>query len=122
MQKFRDDFPGSYETFEACREMASSAQVENTFFVTSPTSVSDDTLHITRSLPAALELCGVGPERRISVAFNWSVGDESGAGTIRYHRQNNSEGRLSAVERMIGDLIARHISDRLFLQIPRLES
>jgi hypothetical protein len=122
MHEFDFGFPGVCEAFEACREMASDAVIEHTYFVTSPTSRSNDLLHVTRSLSTAFELWAGGPERRLSVAFDWSFGAESGSGSIRYGELTHSMPQLRFTKRIIRDLIVQNITHRLFVRNPHLET
>ena len=122
MQELNFGFPGVYENFEACREMASGAVIERTYFVTSPRRVAEECTHMTRSLPTAIELWTGADGRLFSVAFEWSIGDESGAGSIRYGEQNKSTLSAAPTESSVRDLIVREITNKLFERLPRLET
>jgi len=121
MQGLNFGLPGAYLDFEACREMATDASVERTYFVSSPLSASSDAVHVTRSLSTAFELWKSTPRRRLSIAFNWAIGDESGAGAIRYGGQEISADLTALTETVVQDLIVRDITRQLFLRIPQLE-
>ena len=114
--------PGSYENLEACREMASNADVERTYFVTSPGRGSDGCLHITRSLSTAIELWNGAPDRRFSVAFNCSIGDESGFGSLRYGEHNVSTFISALTEAKVLEMIVQDVANKLFGRIPKLEA
>jgi len=121
MHELSYGIPGVNEEIDACREMASDAVVNLTYFVTEPLSSADHHAHILRSLATAFELWTNASGRRLSVAFDWSVGDESGSGIVRYDGENNSPVRLKFVQQRIRGMVVREISERLFERIPRAE-
>lgn len=121
MQKLTFCLPGVREQFEACREMASDASVRRTYFVTSPYSGTGDDVHVSRSLPTAFELWRCAAGRRLSVVFDWSVGDEAGQGAVTYEGKNDPTVQHRFVEQTVEKMIVREIADRLFEQIPRPE-
>jgi hypothetical protein len=121
MGKLRYSIPGVNEEIDACREMAYDAIVNLTYFVTEPLSSAASQAHISRSLTTAFELWSNASGRRLSVAFDWSVGDESGRGIVRYDGDNNAPASLRFVQRQMRSMVVREISERLFERIPRSE-
>ena len=119
MHELSYSVPGVSEEIDACREMASEAIVNLTYFVTEPLSAADHSPHISRSLTTAFELWMNAPARRLSVAFDWSVGDESGRGIVRYDGEKNSTVRKRLVGRLIHGMAVREVAEQLFERIPR---
>lgn len=121
MCKLRYSIPGVNEEIDACHEMAFDAIVNLTYFVTEPLSPAANQTHISRSLTTAFELWSNAPGRRLSIAFDWSIGDESGRGIVRYDGENNARVDLRFVQRQMRSMVVCEISERLFERIPRSE-
>jgi hypothetical protein len=121
MQELSYSIPGVNEEIDACREMAFDAIVDLTYFVSEPLALAAANAHISRSLATAYELWSKAPWRQLSITFNWSVGDESGSGIIRYDAESCGPVRLSYVQRQLRDMVVSEISERLFERIPRSE-
>ena len=119
MHELSYSVPGASEEIDACREMASDAVVILTYFVTEPLSAAGHSPHISTSLTTAFELWMNAPARRLSVAFDWSVGDESGRGIIRYDGEKNPAVRQRLVGRLIHGMAVREVAQQLFERIPR---
>jgi hypothetical protein len=119
MHELSYSVPGVSEEIDACREMASEAIVNLTYFVTEPLSAADHSPHISTSLSTAFELWMNVPARKLSVAFDWSVGDESGRGIIRYDGEKNPTILQRLVGRLIHGMAVRKVAEQLFERIPR---
>lgn len=121
MEKRLFTSPGVAEERAACLQMAFDAKVEITYLVTAPTSNSPDTFHVSRSLASAFELWRFDHSRRLSLVFNWTVGDASGSAVIRYDQRFGPIVQQRFVEGTLRNMIIRKIGDSLFEMLPRFD-
>ena len=121
MEKCSYSIPGVDEDRDACLQMARDARIESTYLVTAPHSRSTNTLHLSRSLSTAFELWNVEHGRRLSVVFDWAVGDASGSGIVRYEKESDPIVQQKFLEGTLRNMIIREIADSLFEDIPQLD-
>jgi hypothetical protein len=102
---------------DRCRELASMAYVESTYFVTTPRSQNSGELYIDTCFEMAFEVWRQSPGSTLSCVFDWEIADESGSGTARFEGSNNLIAAESFVTQTINNLIIKEIADQLFSRV-----